>query len=136
MTNREFAISGEDILILSPSEWQDNAVSNMHITAILSETNKVAYVETMGGRMPKLSELGRVWRRIKRIMKGASSDKALKGLDPRNATILSPFAIPLHGNKLADWFNQKILVYQVKRMMKRLGMRKPIVWSFVVTISF
>ena len=84
----------------------------MQIAAILSETNQVAYVETMGGRMPKLSELGRVWRRLKRIIKGASqNNKSKKGLDPRNVTILSPFAIPTHGNRLIDWLNQQMLVF-------------------------
>ena len=47
-------------LILSPSEWSDNAVSNMQISAILSKNNKVVYVETIGTRLPKISE----WRRV------------------------------------------------------------------------
>ncbi|KAA3627115.1 MAG: glycosyltransferase [Proteobacteria bacterium] len=123
-------LSGQDILILSPSEWRDNAVSNMQIAALLSDRNKVVYVETMGSRMPRLSELGRVWERLKRIVGGATARGGHRGLDPRRVTILSPFAVPLHGNRVVDWFNQRILVFQVKRLMRRLGMRRPIIWSF------
>ena len=47
-------------LVLSPSEWSDNAVSNMQISAILSKNNDVVYVETIGTRIPKFSE----WRRV------------------------------------------------------------------------
>ena len=123
-------LSGEEILILSPSEWKDNAVSNMQIAALLSEHNKVAYVETMGSRMPRLSELDRVWERLKRIIGGVAARGRHRGLDPRHVIIFSPFAIPLHGNKVVDWFNQRILVFQVRRLMRRLGMHRPIIWSF------
>jgi glycosyltransferase involved in cell wall biosynthesis len=123
-------LSGQEILILSPSEWKDNAVSNMQIAALLSERNKVVYVETMGGRMPRLSELGRVWERLGRIVRGTAASAGHRGLDPRNVVIVSPFAIPLHGNRLVDWFNQRILVFQVRRVLRRIRMQRPIVWSF------
>ncbi|HSW53412.1 MAG TPA: hypothetical protein VLG93_09270, partial [Sulfuricaulis sp.] len=121
---------GQEILVLSPSEWKDNAVSNMQIAALLSEHNKVVYVETMGGRMPRLSELGRVWERLGRMVRGAAAGRRHRGLDPRRVVIFSPFAIPLHGNALVDWFNQRILAFQVRRVLRRMGMRRPIVWSF------
>ena len=57
-------LKNRNILVLSPSEWSDNAVSNMHISSQLSLENKVVYLETIGGRFPKLSEIGRVFRRI------------------------------------------------------------------------
>ena len=54
-------LSNQNILVLSPSEWSDNAVSNMHISSKLSLDNNVIYFETIGGRFPKFSELGRVF---------------------------------------------------------------------------
>lgn len=123
-------LSSRNILILSPSEWGDNAVSNMQIAALLSEANTVAYVETMGGRMPRISELGRVLRRLKSFFAGARAMSSKKGLDPRNAHIVSPLSIPFHGNKLVAWFNTLILTWQVRRVLHRLKMSKPIIWSF------
>lgn len=115
---------------MSPSEWGDNAVSNMQIAALLSEANTVAYIETMGGRMPRISELGRVFRRLKSFFAGAKAKRSKKGLDPRNTHIVSPLAIPLHGYKLVSRLNTLILTWQVRRVLKRLKMSKPIIWSF------
>jgi len=124
-------LENRDVLVLSPSEWKDNAVSNMHISAILSENNRVGYVETMGGRMPRWSEVGRVWARLKRMIGSASTARGNRqGLDPRNVQILTPFAIPIHGNWLVDRVNQKLLVVQIRRFLSRLGMRRPLIWSF------
>jgi glycosyltransferase involved in cell wall biosynthesis len=123
-------MKGKDILVLSPSEWQDNAVSNMQISAILSKHNKVLYVETMGGRMPKLSELGRVFRRLIRSVKGVSNNVNQHGLDQCNVSILSPIAIPIHGNIAIDWLNKNILSFQIKRQLEKLNMSNLIVWFF------
>lgn len=123
-------ISGKNILILSPSEWGDNAVSNMQIAALLSERNTVAYIETMGGRMPRITELGRVFSRIKSFLFGAKAVRSKRGLDPRNVHIITPLAIPIYGNKCVEKFNTAILTWQVRRVLKRLKMSCPIVWSF------
>jgi glycosyltransferase involved in cell wall biosynthesis len=123
-------LHGYDVVVLSPSEWSDNAVSNMQISAILSEQNNVVYVETIGGRLPRLSEFKRVIARLRRILSGVSEGKSTRGLDPRNVKIFSPFAIPVHGNKVVDWFNRIILLYQIRKVIKQLKMNKPIVWSF------
>jgi glycosyltransferase involved in cell wall biosynthesis len=123
-------LSGMNILIMSPSEWGDNAVSNMQIAAILSESNVVVYIETMGGRMPRINELGRVFRRIKYFFVGVNGKRSRKGLDSRNVHIVSPLAIPFHRNGILSWFNNLILVWQVKRVLKRFKIMNPIVWSF------
>ena len=123
-------LRGRNILILSPSEWGDNAVSNMQIAALLSEANTVVYVETMGGRLPRISELGRVLRRFKAFFAGAKAKRSKRGLAPRNAHIVSPLAIPLHGYKLVSWLNTLALTWQVRRFLKRLKMSSPIIWSF------
>ena len=123
-------LHGKDILIMSPSEWGDNAVSNMQISAILSRHNNVIYVETMGGRMPKFSELGRVLRRLQAFFRPAHTAKKRIGLDPVNVKIISPLAIPMHGIAIIEWVNKVLLSYQVRSAMRAADMRCPIVWSF------
>mgnify|MGYP001367037627 CR=1 FL=1 len=54
-------------LVLSAGEWNDNAVSNMQISAELSKKNSVLYVETPGRRFPKFSEYKRAIARLIRI---------------------------------------------------------------------
>ncbi|MFQ5807932.1 MAG: glycosyltransferase, partial [Phycisphaerae bacterium] len=97
--------------------------------AALSEHNNVAYVETMGGRMPRLSEMGRLLQRIGRILHGVRRGTS-RGLDPHNVHIFSPLAIPIHNNRLIVWVNRQALVFQLRRLMAKLGMERPIIWSF------
>ena len=123
-------LRGKDILIMSPSEWSDNAVSNMQISAILSRYNNVIYIETMGGRMPKLSEIVRVFKRLQAFIWPSSIAKKRKGLDPINVKIVSPLAIPIHGRPLITWFNNKLLSYQIRSAMRAANMTSPIIWSF------
>jgi glycosyltransferase involved in cell wall biosynthesis len=123
-------LSGRNIVILSPSEWGDNAVSNMQIAALLSESNTVVYIETMGGRMPRTSEFGRVFRRLNSFFAGVKAKRSKKGLDPRNVHIVSPLAIPLHGYRLISWLNTLLLTWQVRRVLNRLQIFRPIIWSF------
>jgi glycosyltransferase involved in cell wall biosynthesis len=123
-------LRGRHILVLSPSEWGDNAVSNMQIAALLSETNEVLYIETMGGRFPRITEYRRVLRRLKSFFTVIPVEGKNKGLDARNVTIYSPICIPLHGLRLISWFNTLVLTWQVRRAMKRMEMQRPIIWSF------
>lgn len=118
------------IVILSPSEWSDNAVSNMQIAATLSETRRVAYIETPGGRLPRWNEAGRVLRRLWRIVRGRRAGAGARGLDPHEARILTPFAIPIHGNAFIDGFNTALLLFQIRRFLHQLGIVQPVVWAF------
>ena len=130
MTNPQ-PLDGRDIVILSPSEWGHNAVSNMQIAAHLSETNRVLYVETLGGRMPRFSEIGRVVARLRRALSGGKPRPQEKGLARRNVQLLSPVAIPVHGNRVIDFVNRHLLLAQVRRAMRRAGIGPhPVVWSF------
>ena len=96
----------EDIIILSPSEWSDNAVSNMHISSNLSLYNNVVYLETIGGRFPKISEFGRVIYRLLNFFGFKKKEKINKGLNPKNVKIYSPLIIPILNSNFFDIFNK------------------------------
>ncbi len=120
----------QDIIFLTASEWQDNPVSTMHIAAVLSRDHKVIFVETPGRRFPRLSELGRVWARLKRLFMGSSSQQTVRGLDPENVQIYSPIAIPIHNNRFFDGLNRRILTFQIKRLQKKHQIKNPLFWVF------
>ena len=120
----------KNIIILSPSEWSQNAVSNMHIAAHLSKSNKVIYLETIGGRFPKINELGRVIFRIINFF-GLSKDKKIKlGLNPENVIIESPLAIPIFNTKFFDSINKRILLFQLRNIIKKYELSELIIWCF------
>ena len=113
-------LSNQNILVLSPSEWSDNAVSNMHISSKLSLDNNVIYFETIGGRFLKFSELGRVFNRLLNFFGLKKEKKIKKGLNPNNVKIFSPLVIPIFNNKVFDYFNKWILLIQVKIILKNI----------------
>ncbi len=115
-------------LILSPSEWSDNAVSNMQISAILSKNNKVVYVETIGTRLPKISEWRRVIGRILNFFMNNKIKKNTKGLDPLNVKIISPLAIPFHKSNFINKVNVFLIRFQLRKFLKTK--EKIYIWSF------
>jgi len=80
--------------------------------------------------MPRFSELGRVLYRLKSFFVGPKAVRTKRGLDPRKTHIVSPLAIPFHGNKFITWLNTLILTMQIRRVLHRLNMTRPIIWSF------
>jgi len=121
-------VNNKCYLVLSAGEWNDNAVSNMQISAELSKKNSVLYVETPGRRFPKLSEYKRAIARLIRIFKREISSS--KGLDPENTIIFSPLAIPSHSNILFRFVNSFILTIQIKNFLRKHGFSNIIIWTF------
>ena len=119
-----------DIILLSPSEWTDNAVSNMHIAVHLSRNNRVIYFETIGGRFPRISEIGRVIRRILKFIGINNIKSKRQGLDPEKVKIKSPLALPIFGSKIIDKINNLILILQIKKIIKDNNFKNPIIWCF------
>ena len=115
-------------LVLSPSEWSDNAVSNMQISAILSKNNDVVYVETIGTRIPKFSEWRRVISRLYNSLFKSKKKGQRKGLNPINVKIVSPLALPYHNNSIVNKINVFLINKQLKNFIPKN--KKIYVWSF------
>lgn len=120
----------ENILILSPSEWSDNAVSNMHISSRLSLKNNIIYLETIGGRFPKISELGRVFYRLLNFFGLKKENKIQKGLNPNNVKIFSPLVIPIFNTKFFDFINKWFLLFQLNSILKKNDFKNIVIWCF------
>jgi hypothetical protein len=119
------------VIILTATEWHDNPVSTMHIAACLSQTRTVIFVETPGRRIPKITELDRIYRRIKRFFQGPTIGHTKeRGLDPKSVIIFSPFAIPLPKYRLIRALNHLLLTWQLKKVFKKLQIKNPILWAF------
>jgi glycosyltransferase involved in cell wall biosynthesis len=59
--------------------------------------------------------------------------KSLSGLRnvEENIYVWSPLAIPYHGVFLADWVNTHLVTAMVKRLITKLEMKNPIIWSYL-----
>jgi glycosyltransferase involved in cell wall biosynthesis len=91
----------------------------------LARHNRVLFVESLGLRRPQLAgrDLSRLLRRLRR---GLLPPRPVDGLH-----VLSPLVLPLHGRPAARALNARLLPVQVGRAARRLGLRRPLLWSYV-----
>ena len=120
------ALEGRDIVCVGFADWETDLWTNQHhLMARLAAQNRVLFVESLGLRRPQLAgrDLSRIARRLRT---GLQPPRSLDGLE-----VLSPLVLPLHGNPVADALNRRLLPALVGRAARRMGMRKPILWSYV-----
>lgn len=115
-----------DIVCVGFADWDAELWTNQqHLMARLAQGNRVLFVESLGLRRPQVAarDLRRLARRLRR---GLAPPRAVDGLH-----VLSPLVLPLHGRRSARALNARLLPAQVGRAARRLGLRRPLLWSYV-----
>lgn len=116
-----------DIVLLSTADWDHPFWTNKQHTAVhLAQRGyRVLYVESLGLRRPTTNnrDLGRLWRRL---------GKGLRGLTPaqRGVVVHSPLVLPAHGLRLVDAMNHLLLAGRLRWLLRRLGVREHILWTY------
>jgi glycosyltransferase involved in cell wall biosynthesis len=117
---------GLDIVCVGFSDWNGELLTNeQHLLVRLARDNNVLFVESLGLRRPQVA--GKDLRRIaRRLVRGVQPPRAVDGLH-----VLSPLVLPVHDRPAAVRLNAQILPRLVSGAARRLGMRAPVLWSFV-----
>jgi glycosyltransferase involved in cell wall biosynthesis len=112
------------IVAFSSNDWSDIPSSTSQLMRQLARTRNVLYVDTLGIRTPRISrrDARRAVGKLRRSIGGVR-------LVERNLYVWSPVAVPLHGSRVARWLNAQILAMLTRRVMRRLGIRDPIVYA-------
>jgi glycosyltransferase involved in cell wall biosynthesis len=125
-------ITNRDIIIISSIEWnflwqlpQETA------TRLAKAGNRVLYIENTGVRTPKLHDAGRVAARLKNGLASLFSESALEVLP--NLFVLSPIVLPPFGSPARRLFNRRLLLPKIKRIAQRMGLRDPLLWTYLPT---
>jgi glycosyltransferase involved in cell wall biosynthesis len=119
-------LEGRDIVCVGFSDWNADVLTNQqHLLARAADRNRILFVESLGLRRPQLA--GRDLRRIAgRLVRGLTPPRMVDGVH-----VLSPLVLPLHSHALARRINARLLPYLVARAARKLGLREPVLWSFV-----
>ena len=118
-------LRGREIVCVGFADWETDLWTNQHhLMSRLARENRVLFVESLGLRRPQLAgrDLARIARRLRR---GLAPPRARDGLH-----VLSPLVLPLQ-QRPARMLNRRLLPAQVGRAARRLGMHRPILWSYV-----
>lgn len=120
-------LTGRAIVCVGFAEWDAELWTNQqHLMSRLALAgNRILFVESLGLRRPQLArrDLSRIARRL---ATGLRPPRRRDGLH-----VLSPLVIPLHGNRAARALNDRLLPAMVRAWARRLGLERPILWSYV-----
>ena len=119
-------IEGRSIVCLGFGEWDAELWTNQqHLMSRLAKDNRVLFLESLGLRRPRLAgtDLSRMARRLRKALAGPCSVDGMH--------VLSPLVIPLHGRRGIVRLNAWLLRLQVRRAVRKLGIERPLLWSYV-----
>lgn len=113
-------LRGRDILCFS-HDWTGDPLSKTHLMRVLSRQNRILWINAIANRMPTTSskDISRIFKKLK------SFTEPVREVEP-NIHVLNPLAIPTYGNDAVRKFNEKFLVSQVKKAMRKLKFQNPL----------
>lgn len=125
-------ISGRDIVYVSSIEWNFLWQGHQEIARRLAEAgNRVFYLENTGVRAPGVRDVRRVAFRLRRWA-GALRSGGVREVAP-NVYVCSPLVLPPFGSALRRALNRHLLLRLVRRTARELGIRDPLVWTYLPT---
>lgn len=109
-----------DILCFS-HDWTGDPLSKTHLMRVLSKDNRILWINAIANRMPTASgkDVSRIFKKLKAFSEPVREVE-------KNIFVLNPLAIPTYGNEAVRKFNEKFLVSQVKKAMRKMKFEKPV----------
>jgi glycosyltransferase involved in cell wall biosynthesis len=116
-------------IICFAHDWGGDPTSKTHIMRILSEKNRILWVDSIGMRRPTMSgrDVRRLVAKLRQISRGLVRVTA-------NLHVASPFVLPLPGVPGVDRLNATLLTASLRYFARRAGLARPIVWTFLPTM--
>ena len=116
----------DESIICFAHDWGGDPTSKTHIMRILSESNRILWVNSIGMRRPAVStrDLRRVAAKLRRATAG------LVRVTP-NLAVCNPLVLPLPGVPGVDRVNTLMLTASIRHYARRAGLRRPILWTYL-----
>jgi len=119
------ALAGRDIVCFS-NDWDGDPLSKTHLMRIMARESRVLWVNSLGNRTPRVNtaDAAKIAKKLRAAARGVVEVE-------RNIHVLSPLYVPAYGTEAVRRANRALLRLQLRAAMSRLGMRRPISWSFL-----
>ncbi len=114
------------ILYFGNDWFAENRTSSHQIARFLARHYRLYYIECPGLRAPKGSgrDLLKIWRKVRRFLQGAKPV-------PEGAKVLTLLQIPLHRFALVRRLNRWLILWTLRRLIRREGVHRPILWFLI-----
>ena len=123
-------LKGQTILCISSIDWDFIWQGHQQIMSTLAaEGNNVLFIENTGARRPSFRDVPRLRQRLRNWRRGTKGFRRERD----NLFVYSPLILPLPYSRIARWVNRFIIVRAVRRWMSVMGVRRPLVWTFLPT---
>lgn len=113
-------------IICFANDFRGDPTSKQQVMRLLSENNKILWVNSIAMRKPSVSasDMSRIWSKLKRFF---------RGLDKINDNLFAftPLVLPLPSSKFAQVLNRLLLLAYLKFFIFKLGMKKIQLWTFL-----
>ena len=123
-------IKNQNIICISSIDW--DFIWQQHqtiVSALAKNGNRVLFIENTGVRMPTISDMPRIKKRIFNWFKSIKGFR--KQMD--NLYTYSPLILPFPYLRIARWINRYLLLSSLERWMKVMDFYDPIIWTFLPT---
>ncbi|MBL7197030.1 MAG: YdcF family protein [Candidatus Omnitrophica bacterium] len=123
-------LKNQNIVCISSIDWDFLWQGHQEIMASLAKSgNRVLFIENTGIRAPNLEDIERLKKRVLNWF------RSIKGFrkEMENLYVYSPVILPFPYSKIARWIDKYMLIIPIKRWMKVMEFRDPIVWTFLPT---
>ncbi|HEY1357625.1 MAG TPA: glycosyltransferase [Thermoleophilaceae bacterium] len=125
-------ITGRDFIFLSSIEWEPLWQAHQELASRLAKAgNRVLYIENTGVRHPRLRDVSRLVSRMRKWTATLGSH-GLREVAP-GLYVCSPLVLAPFGSRPTRAFNRRVLIPRIARRAELLGMRDPIVWTYLPT---
>lgn len=125
-------ITGRDLIFISSVEWDFLWQVHQEIASKFAAAgNRVLYIENTGVRSPGIADAKRIGLRLRRWA-GSLISRRLREVAP-NLLVLSPLVMPPFGSRGGHLLNLRVFLSLIKRRVKRMGMRDPLIWTYLPT---
>lgn len=123
-----YNLQNENIVCLAGADWNTPLWTNrQHIMSRLSNKNRILYIESIGLRTPNFgskSDLRKIFTRTRNVFTPLEKVNS-------NLYLLALPLIPYYKNGLINAFNKQLLVLYVKKVMRKLNFKRPVLWSYL-----
>jgi glycosyltransferase involved in cell wall biosynthesis len=118
-------LQGNNIICFS-NDWNQDPLSKHHIMSRLAKHNRILWINSIGMRRPTVSpyDIRKIISKMKGVFRGAKQVQ-------ENLYVITPLVVPFHGSRSATKINRILLIKQVYYHQRKLGLRSPILWSFL-----
>jgi glycosyltransferase involved in cell wall biosynthesis len=123
-------ITDRNIICFS-NDWHSDPTSKHQIMRILSRSNRILWVNSIGLRRPSLEkrDMGRMLSKVRSFSRG------LERVND-NLFVFTPIVVPFHHSTLAQGMNAAALKLSLEYYVRKLDMRNVIYWSYLPNVHY